>query len=166
MIKPSIKPSPAFISSFNKFKKDGLNEKETTSLLNQAQKEIGKSKTPHALAKAYTAEVKGWVKTGLVEKHGMAEMGGWILKSTADAKVIHDGAKFLRANAKALQAKNPGLKDLDLSTAKHADFGDSGFLSVNDKKGSPLKDTDPRAKLLQKAMGAEFKNISIGSFDE
>ncbi len=169
-IKPALKPSAAFVSSFNKLKKDGLNEKEVTTLLNQAQKEIEKSKTPHALAKTYAKEVQGWMKKGLAEKHGTAEMGGWILTVTADSKAINDAAKLLKSSAKDLVAKNPSLKDINFASAKYADFGDAGYLAISDKKGQPLKDNDPRAKLiqkiLQKQVSSEFKNIAVGIFHD
>ncbi len=160
----AIKPSTAFVNTYNKLKANGLNEKEVTTLLNKAQKEISKSKTPHALAKVYATEVKGWIKKGIAEKAGTAEMGGWLLTTAADSKAINDGVKYLKANGKALQTKHPSLKTLDFKSAKYADFGDAGYLAINDVNGKPIKDNDARAKLLHKLLGAEFKGVAVGIF--
>jgi hypothetical protein len=161
-----IKPSSTFTRTYNQLKPGGLNEQEVTKLLSQAQKEISQSDKPHTLAKVYEKEVKGWVKKGIAEKYGTAEMGGWILKTTADTKAIKDGAKFLKANAAALQAKHPELKTLDLKSTRFADFGDAGYLAVNDSSGKAVLDTDPRAKKLKQLLGPEFKSVTVGTPSE
>ena len=169
---PTIKPSAAFVSSFNKYKKDGLNLKEVNSLMKQARKEIETSNKPHALAKTYEKEMTGWLKKGTVtpEGSGVVEMSSWILTGEADHKAITTAAKLLKGTAKDLIAKNPSLKDINFASAKYADFGDAGYLAISDKKGQPLKDNDPRAKLiqkiLQKQVSSEFKNIAVGIFHD
>lgn len=162
-IKAAPKPSAQFIQQYNRLKKDGLTERELTSLMVRAQKEIATSPKPHEAAKMFTAQVKGWVKKGEAEPYGTAEMAGWVFKGAADAKAIAVGVKALKANAAALQAKSPALKTVDFKSLARADFGDTAFLAVKDTHGRDLGASDPRAKALKAALGSGFASVNVGA---
>jgi hypothetical protein len=58
-LKIAPKPSAQFLRQYDTLKKDGLTERELTSLMVRAQKEIATSARPHEAATMFTAQVKG-----------------------------------------------------------------------------------------------------------
>ncbi|MBL9039305.1 MAG: hypothetical protein JNG84_12375 [Archangium sp.] len=158
----SVKPSAQFVASFNKMKKNGLTEKEVTALGAQASKDIAKSSKPRELAEVYAKEVKGWVAKGLTKAEGTPEMLPYSFQGAADAKLIRDAVKYVKANAAALVAKYPGLKNIDFSKTTMNSGGDGNFLEIRTKAGVAIGESEPTAVLLKKALGKDYKDVMIG----
>ncbi|MBL9038554.1 MAG: hypothetical protein JNG84_08590 [Archangium sp.] len=164
--RPKTKASAAFETLFTKVKPNKITEGELTKLMAQAEKDIKAAADPRDAARMYTARFAKMGTDGLAAKAGTLEMAGWSFENTADVALIEKGAATLKASSTQLVRANPTLRTIDFTSLKLADQGDSFLMSIKDTAGKELLSTDPRAKLLQKLLGQQYKSISFGFMDE